>query len=95
MFIAETLRKYPPIPMLVRECTMDYVIPGSQIVVEKSTVVQVPVMGLHHDPRYYARPEVFDPDRFSDENKETRSKYTYLPFGEGPRICIGELYILI
>lgn len=47
-------------------------------------------MGLHHDPEYYPNPEKFDPERFSEENKSKRPAYTYLPFGDGPRICIGK-----
>jgi cytochrome P450 len=50
----------------------------------------IPVMALHHDPKYYPEPERFDPERFSEEEKQKRTHYVYLPFGEGPRICIGK-----
>lgn len=53
--------------------------------------VVIPIYGLHHDPDHYPDPEAFNPDRFMDENKRTRHPYTYLPFGEGPRACIGTL----
>lgn len=46
-------------------------------------------MGLHRDPRYYSNPSTYDPDRFSDEQKSKIIPCTYMPFGEGPRICIG------
>jgi cytochrome P450 family 6 len=52
-------------------------------------------MGLHHDPMYYPDPERFDPERFSDKEKKKRPQYSYLPFGEGPRICIGEFCRLL
>jgi cytochrome P450 family 6 len=49
----------------------------------------ISILGLHHDPKYYPDPERFDPERFSKEEKAKRHHYVYLPFGEGPRICIG------
>jgi cytochrome P450 family 6 len=87
--VAETLRKYPPIPMLIRKCSKPYKIPGTDTVLEKGTSVTIPVAALHHDPKYYPEPERFDPERFSEEEKQKRHHYVYLPFGEGPRICIG------
>lgn len=87
--INETLRKYPPLPILNRQCTVDYLIPNTDIVLEKGRKVIIPVLGLHHDEDYYPEPEKFDPERFSEENKCTRPPFTFLPFGEGPRNCIG------
>jgi cytochrome P450 family 6 len=58
--------------------------------VEKGILTIVPTLGLHHDPKYYPDPERFDPERFSEEEKAKRHPYVYLPFGEGPRICIGK-----
>jgi cytochrome P450 family 6 len=86
----ETLRKYPPGPFLVRECTKKYTIPRTDIAIEKGTLIIIPVMGLHRDQKYYPYHEIFDPDRFSEETKGKIPQYTYLPFGEGPRICIGK-----
>jgi cytochrome P450 len=86
---SETLRKYPPAPRLSRECTKTYKIPGTEIVLEKGVLTIIPILGLHHDPKYYPDPDRFDPERFSEEEKAKRHHYVYLPFGEGPRICIG------
>jgi Cytochrome P450 len=55
-------------------------------------MVLVPVYALHHDPDYFPDPEKFDPERFSDENKGNIKNFTYLPFGSGPRNCIGKAY---
>ncbi|KAH0946702.1 hypothetical protein HN011_009582 [Eciton burchellii] len=87
--IRETLRKYPPVAMTQRVCEESYQIPGTDVVIEKGTKVLVPIYAIHHDPLYYKNPDVFDPDRFLDENKKLRDNYAFLPFGDGPRICIG------
>lgn len=88
--IQEALRKYPPVPFLVRKCTAEkYKIPNSKLVLEKGQLIFIPAFGLHMDPEYYPDPEKFDPERFSDENKSKRHPCVHLPFGEGPRICIG------
>lgn len=57
---------------------------------KKDTHVHISVLGLHRDPEYYPNPDVFDPERFNEENKIARPQFTYLPFGDGPRICIGK-----
>lgn len=67
----------------------DYKVPDSDLVIEKGTTVMISTMGLHMDEKYYPDPEKFDPDRFTEEEKATRPNYTYLPFGDGPRLCIG------
>lgn len=67
---------------------MPYKLPDSDLVIEKGVLVWIPLMGLHRDPQYYPEPDRFDPDRFEGNNFKPTS--TYLPFGDGPRICIGK-----
>ncbi|XP_063236620.1 probable cytochrome P450 6a13 [Bacillus rossius redtenbacheri] len=89
--VAETLRKHPPASTLVRTCTRACVLPGTRLQLQPGDVVLVPIPGLHHDERHFPRPERFDPERFSAERARLRHRYCYLPFGEGPRACIGSL----
>jgi cytochrome P450 family 6 len=90
----ETLRKYPTIPFLERKCHSEYQLPAptgkKTVTLPAGTGVYIPVLALHYDPTYYPEPQKFDPDRFTEENKHIRPNCTYLPFGEGPRMCIGK-----
>lgn len=88
--ISETLRKYPVLPHLQRQAIADYVVPGHpKYVIEKGTNVFIPVIAIHHDPEIYPEPEKFDPERFAPEELLSRDSITWLPFGDGPRNCIG------
>lgn len=91
-FFLETMRKYPLFPILSRICTKTYRVPQTNIIIEKGTEVIIPVSGLHRDAKYYSNPEIYDPERFNDEISKQRHNYVYLPFGEGPRNCIGKIY---
>lgn len=84
------MRKYPPLSFITRKCVEDYELPGEDVIIEKGTIVLIPVRGIHYDEEYYPEPKKFDPDRFTEENKRDRHQYAHIPFGEGPRICIGK-----
>ncbi|XP_064107332.1 cytochrome P450 9e2-like [Macrobrachium nipponense] len=87
--ILETMRLYPPIPVLERKCTEYYLIPGTNVTVNKGQYIQVPIWAIHHDEKYWPEPEAFRPERFLPENKKNLTNYTHLPFGLGPRNCIA------
>uniref|UniRef100_A0A1B6JSY8 Cytochrome P450 n=1 Tax=Homalodisca liturata TaxID=320908 RepID=A0A1B6JSY8_9HEMI len=95
MAISETMRKYPIATSLMRECTQTYQEQQSSLVIEKDTKVLIPVFALHHDPLYFPDPDKFIPERFSPENKSKIIQGTYLPFGDGPRICIGMRFAMM
>lgn len=61
------------------------------VTLEKGTTIAIPTIALHHDPKYYSEPERFDPERFYGDQKtgHTIVDRPYLPFGDGPRNCIG------
>lgn len=72
--------------------TKSYVIPGTQTELKTGTKIVIPVHAIHYDPKYYPDPYAFEPDRFSDENIHNIQPNTYMPFGDGPRFCIGTSY---
>ncbi|GAB0087593.1 Cytochrome P450 [Sergentomyia squamirostris] len=89
MIIRETLRKYPVLDNLVREATNAYTIPGTNHVIEKGIGAFIPVFAIHRDPEIYPNPERFDPNRFIEDEIAKRHPMAWIPFGEGPRMCVG------
>uniref|UniRef100_A0AAT9UTJ8 Cytochrome P450 6PZ30 n=1 Tax=Maconellicoccus hirsutus TaxID=177089 RepID=A0AAT9UTJ8_MACHI len=89
MVIDESLRKYPPLAVLFRRTSKNYKIPDTDIVLPADTPIAISSYGLHHDEKYYDNPEEFRPERFTEEEKAKRPSFAYLPFGQGPRSCIG------
>ena len=75
---------------LTRECTQTTKLRDTDLVIDKGTQIALSIYGLHHDPKYFPDPEKFDPERFNEEEVSKRPHFCYLPFGEGPRLCIGE-----
>lgn len=75
--------------MLNRKCNTPWTIPNTNIVIQSDTPILIPVYGIQHDPKYYPEPEKFIPERFSSEINKSFVEMPYLPFGEGPRNCIG------
>uniref|UniRef100_A0A8C5ITW3 unspecific monooxygenase n=1 Tax=Junco hyemalis TaxID=40217 RepID=A0A8C5ITW3_JUNHY len=93
MTVNETLRVYPLGGRIERTCKKDVEING--VTIPKGVVVTIPPYVLHRDPEYWPNPDEFRPERFSKENKESIDPYTYLPFGAGPRNCIGMRFALL
>ncbi|XP_065214526.1 probable cytochrome P450 6a18 [Planococcus citri] len=91
MVIAEILRKYA-LGAMIRKCTESFKIPESNAVIEKDIVLFISTLGIHHDKKYYEKPDEFYPEHFTKEAINKRPNFAYLPFGDGPRICIGERF---
>jgi cytochrome P450 len=91
--IQEGLRLYPPFWMIDREAIADDRV--GDVVIPAGSMVIVHVYGAHHAAKHWANPEVFDTDRFIKGNEKLRAPFTYLPFGGGPRGCIGNHYAML
>ena len=76
-------------PQIIRKPSRDYKIPGSDLVIPKGSLVIIPNHSIHNDLENYPEPDKFDPERFNEENKLKRHPMAFLPFGDGPRNCIG------
>lgn len=94
MVVSESLRKWALAASTDRECAKDYTLyddDGTKLFEFKAgDHINIPISGLHLDDKFFPEPHKFIPERFSDENKDQLVPYTYLPFGVGPRNCIGE-----
>ncbi|XP_058462586.1 cytochrome P450 9e2-like [Malaya genurostris] len=98
MVVSEAFRKWPPGVVTDRLCIKDYVYDdgaGTRFVIEKGRTVWIPTIAIHNDPKYYPNPEKFDPERFNADNRSKINAGIYLPFGVGPRNCIGSRLALM
>jgi cytochrome P450 len=93
MVIKEALRLYPPAPGVGREPIEDVQIGGYSV--PKGALINISFFAMHRHPAYFPDPEVFDPERFSPEREKDIPRYAYLPFGAGPRVCIGNSFALM
>ncbi len=93
MVVKEAMRLYPPIWVMQRKVVSDDEIDSYYIPAGSEVTISPYVM--HRHPAFWENPEGFDPDRFSDERSAGRPRYAYLPFGGGPRLCIGHHFAMI
>jgi cytochrome P450 len=91
--IQEALRLYPPFWMVDREAIADDRV--GDTVIPAGSMVIVHVYGAHHAAKHWSDPETFDTDRFLKGTEKQRAPFTYLPFGGGPRVCIGNHYAML
>lgn len=89
--VEETLRLYPVIGVITRDVVEDYTLPTG-VHLKKGTRIHFPVHYNHRDPKHFPEPEVFRPERFLGEERQKIKPYSYMPFGEGSRICIGKFH---
>jgi cytochrome P450 len=87
---SEAMRLYPPAPIITRTATRAFPLGG--FMVPQGAVLIVPIHAVHHHATLWESPERFDPERFAPEPAKSRHRYAYMPFGAGPRICIGSAF---
>lgn len=90
MVLAESMRLYPPAWTMGRRALSDYQVGG--FVIPANSIVLMSQWVMHHDARYFRDPFKFDPERWTPIERESRPKFSYFPFGGGPRVCIGEQF---
>lgn len=92
----ESLRMFTPLAFMSKMCTSPYDLTnhnGEPVHLYPGNIVHVPIHSIHMDERYYEEPGQFKPERFSEVNggvKKYKDMGVYLPFGDGPRICLGK-----
>ncbi|XP_077299454.1 cytochrome P450 9e2-like [Arctopsyche grandis] len=101
MVISESLRLWPPAPILDRVCVKPYNLPSSNDSITSEhklkigDAIWISAFDIQRDPKFFQNPEKFDPERFSDDNKSSIDPRSYMPFGIGPRACIGSRFALM
>ena len=91
--VSETMRLYPPAPLIARAVARDIELGG--VPLPAGSVIFVPIYAVQRHAATWARPEVFDPDRFAPEAVRARHRFAYMPFGAGPRVCIGNGFAIM
>ncbi|MEM8953364.1 MAG: cytochrome P450 [Verrucomicrobiota bacterium] len=88
--LAESFRLYPPVWTLARQAVEDVEI--NDYLIPRGTSIFMSQFLVHHDPRWWPNAEQFKPERWLENPQPKRPKYSYFPFGTGPRMCIGETF---
>ncbi len=93
MVVKEGMRLFPPAWGTSRELSEDVTVGGYTL--PKGSPIILSFYAMHRDPRWWNEPEAFIPERFAPENEKSIPKYAYLPFGAGPRVCIGNSFAMM
>jgi cytochrome P450 len=91
--VKEAMRLYPPAWAFTREAVQPFDLNGFPV--HPRDVLLVNVYGLHHSAQYFPQPETFDPDRWTPAFEKALPRYAYIPFGGGPRVCIGNAFAMM
>ena len=89
----ESLRLFPTAPIIVRDIVDDVELDG--VTVPAGTIGIIPIYAIHRHRNYWDDPDRFDPDRFAPNGRAKQTRFQFMPFGAGPRICIGAAFAMI
>lgn len=89
----EGMRMFPSLGFLFRECARKHSFKELNFTVDEGVRIMIPLQALHNDAAYFPEPEQFRPERFDPSESTADNKFVYLPFGDGPRACIGKFLI--
>lgn len=93
--LLETLRMYPPVPIIARKLQEDVQLVSKDLIVPKGTTIIVTTIKTHRMEEYWENPDVFNPDNHLPEKAAERHYYSFIPFSAGPRSCVGRKYALL
>ena len=91
--LKESMRLYPPVPIMSRQAVADTAIEGRTVA--RGTSVLMPIYAIHRHAKRWENPDAFDPARFAPPRADAINRYQYMPFGAGPRICIGMSFAMM
>lgn len=93
--IMETLRMYPPVPLIARRVEHDVKLASGPYTIPKGASVVILQFAVHRNADIYPNPDKFDPDNFLPERMSKRHYYSFIPFSAGPRSCVGRKYAML
>ncbi|EFN67210.1 Cytochrome P450 4g15 [Camponotus floridanus] len=93
--ILESLRLFPPVPLIARKLNEDVQIITGDYILPKDATIVIPQFIVHRAEKYYPNPTVFNPDNFLPEKMQQRHYYAFIPFSAGPRSCVGRKYAML
>lgn len=91
--LKESMRLFPPVPLMSRQSVADATLGGHAV--RAGTSVVLPIYAIHRHAKRWEDPDAFDPERFAPAREARIPRYQYMPFGAGPRICIGQAFAMI
>jgi cytochrome P450 len=91
--IEESMRLYPPVPIMSRQCVADTNVEGHEVRAGMSMII--PIYAIHRHARRWDDPDAFVPERFESGKESSFARHQYMPFGAGPRVCIGRVFAMM